>query len=186
MPVRLRTREERITVALLSTSVASMLLIGTFLPHYLAPITALVFLRLAQSLKRAWSWRTAGRPAGMALAILVVASMALPLPHEAVTPFPPRPDVVAFGRARKSMLDELTRQPGNHLVLVRYGSNHDVQKEWVYNAADVDHSRVVWAQEMVPEEDAELLRYYNGRRVWRLDADANPPRLNCADPPSDR
>jgi hypothetical protein len=176
-PFPLRTREETITVALLVTSIASMLLITGFLPHYLAPITGLLFLRLAQSLKRVWTWKVSEQPAGLGLAILVIVSMAIPLPKEAVTPFPRRPDVLAFGRTRNDMIHELSRLPGKHLVLVRYGPNHDIQKEWVYNAADIDRSRVVWAQDMGPKQDSELIKYFSDRNVWLLAADDVPPRL---------
>jgi hypothetical protein len=62
-------------------------------------------------------------------------------------------------------------------VLVRYGPNHDIQKEWVYNAADIDRSRVVWAQDMGPKQDSELIKYFSDRNVWLLAADDVPPRL---------
>jgi hypothetical protein len=62
-------------------------------------------------------------------------------------------------------------------VLVRYGSNHDPLLEWVYNGADIDRQKVVWARDMGEAQNAELLRYFSGRRVWSLDADDLPPKL---------
>jgi hypothetical protein len=48
----------------------------------------------------------------------------------------------------------------------------------VYNEADIDGARVVWAREMGPAEDAALLGHFSDRRVWRVDADAEPPHLD--------
>jgi hypothetical protein len=42
--------------------------------------------------------------------------------------------------------------------------------EWVYNRAHIDDAKVVWAQDM-GEQNAELIRYFRGRRVWLLDPD---------------
>ncbi len=62
-------------------------------------------------------------------------------------------------------------------MLVRYGTNHDPLLDWVYNGADVDHAKIVWARDMGTEQNEELLRYYSDRSVWLLDADARPPQL---------
>jgi hypothetical protein len=62
-------------------------------------------------------------------------------------------------------------------VLVRYGPQHWIDDAWVYNCADIDHSRIVWAREMNPDADAPLVEYYRGRHVWLLDADASPAKV---------
>jgi len=50
--------------------------------------------------------------------------------------------------------------------------------EWVYNGADIDDQKVVWAQDMGPAENEELIRYYKHRDVWLLEADDQPPKLD--------
>jgi hypothetical protein len=47
----------------------------------------------------------------------------------------------------------------------------------VYNAADINGSRVVWAQYMGQKQDKELVEYFSDRHVWLLAADDVPPRL---------
>jgi hypothetical protein len=49
--------------------------------------------------------------------------------------------------------------------------------EWVYNAADIDGAKVVWARDMDLRNNAELLRYFHDRQAWSLDADQSPPAL---------
>jgi hypothetical protein len=73
--------------------------------------------------------------------------------------------------------NQLARAPGKQLVFVRYWPEHIFQDEWVYNAADIDGSRVVWARDLGAVENEKLRRYYPERTAWLLEPDALPPRL---------
>ncbi len=75
------------------------------------------------------------------------------------------------------VLAELEAAPGNQLVIVRYNSHHLLINEWVYNEADIDHAKVVWARDMGPAKNQELLTYFRNRHVWVVDADDTPARL---------
>lgn len=72
----------------------------------------------------------------------------------------------------------LARIPGKLLVFVRYSPHHIFQDEWVYNEADIDAARIVWARDLGPEEDQELRHYYPDRAVLLLDPDSEPPQLS--------
>jgi hypothetical protein len=71
----------------------------------------------------------------------------------------------------------LSTMPGEHLVLVRYLPNHNVNYECVYNAADIDHAKTVWAREIPGMDLSPLLTYFRNRDVWVVEPDQAPPRL---------
>jgi hypothetical protein len=73
---------------------------------------------------------------------------------------------------------ELARIPGQLLVFVRYLPQHIFQDEWVYNLADIDGSRVVWARDLGAVENENLLRYYAGRTALLLETDFRQPKLS--------
>ena len=63
------------------------------------------------------------------------------------------------------------------MIIVRYESAGDNGVEWVYNAADIDNSQIVWARELDPTEDGELVSYFKDRRVWLLSVNRGSTRL---------
>ena len=81
--------------------------------------------------------------------------------------------------ARAGILRQLDSAPGKHLVLVRYGVWHDPGDEWVYNGADLDGSKVVWARELDSGSNAKLLAYFGDRQAWLVEPDQAAPRLTA-------
>jgi hypothetical protein len=73
-----------------------------------------------------------------------------------------------FIAARRSVLQKLEQVPGKKVVFVEYAPGHDVNQEWIYNRADIDRSGTIWAHEMGPEKNQELIKYYPDRQFWRL------------------
>ncbi len=78
---------------------------------------------------------------------------------------------------RRAVAQELARVPGKILVFVRYLPQHMFQDEWVYNAADIDDARIVWARDLGAAENEKLLRYYPDRAAVLLEPDRQPMRL---------
>jgi hypothetical protein len=72
---------------------------------------------------------------------------------------------------------ELAKASGKQLVFVRYSPQHRF-REWIHNEADIDAARVVWARDLGPVENRELLHYYPDRKAWLLEPDAHPPKLS--------
>ena len=150
-------------------------------PHYLAPATGLLYLVLLQGMRHLRLWRWHGRPAGLALVrviplvccAMVILRITAIAAHAQIEPAWPRGNL---DRAR--ILRVLDNLPGQHLVLVRYGAAHSPHHEWVYNDADINRAKVVWARDMGEQANRELLQYFKGRHVWLLEPDESPPKLS--------
>jgi hypothetical protein len=63
---------------------------------------------------------------------------------------------------------QLAQIEGKHLVIVRFPVKQPwvSMRSWVANAADIDGSRIVWAQSM--GDNKPLLEYFKDRQVWLL------------------
>jgi hypothetical protein len=85
--------------------------------------------------------------------------------------------MVGWATERAQIVHRLDSLPGQHLVLVRYGPVHNVHHEWVYNAADIDHAKVVWAREIPGQDLHPLLHYFKDRNVWLVEPDKSVPEL---------
>ncbi len=81
---------------------------------------------------------------------------------------------------------QLATFPGKLLVFVRYSPQHIFQDEWVYNEADIDRARIVWARDLGPEENRKLRAYYADRAALLLEPDFRPAKLTPYEPGSSR
>jgi hypothetical protein len=134
---------------------------------------------LVQCLRHLRLWRWRGRETGLALvrAIPVVACAMVMLRIVAVALHVPLDPPWPRGNLNRAQIRRtLENTPGGHLILVRYSPSHDLDTEWVYNAADIDKAKVVWARDMGESDNRELLRYFRDRNIWILNADDPQPR----------
>jgi len=150
------------------------------LPHYLAPATAVFYLVVTQCMRHLRRWRWRNRPLGEALiptiplvgcALMVLRLTAISA-QASIEPKWPRGNL-----ERVEVMRELTQMPGKQLVVVNYGPHHDVDWEWVWNNAEIDTSKIVWARDMGDSRNQDLFNYFKDRRVWRMNGDASPPSL---------
>jgi len=167
---------------------AGMFLEIVLLPHYLAPFTVVFYAAGLQCMRHLRVFRPGGRPVGAALVrILVVVCMAMaalrawavPL-HLGLADWPPSAWTSNWygpgqlGAPRAQVESDLRRLPGKHLAIVRYAPGHDPVKEWVYNDADIENSRVIWAREMDGAANLDLIRFYADRKVWLVQPETQP------------
>ena len=175
-----RGRDAACALLLVAVPLAGILLLEYVLPHYLAPAFGALLLVGAFGLQHTGRVRSAGPILIAALIGISAAWSAVLVQREAgLARTPP------LGIANRPMvIERLERQGGRHLVIVRYGLNHEVQDEWVYNRANIDASDIVWAQDMGAARNRELLEYYRGRKTWLLEPDVDPLALMPYDRPA--
>ena len=181
----LRQKKMRLPVMICAAMLVGFAIQTWTLPHYFSPAVGALYILLVQCLRQLSHWRLAGRPIGPALVrvipmlacamiLLRVSAAAI---HIRIEPAWPRGNL-----ERASILRQLQQRPGLQLVIVRYGPHPDPTLDWVYNEANIDAAKVVWARDMGKDDhqnddNEELLRYFKDRRVWQVNADASPPRL---------
>ena len=177
LPV-LRNRKMRLLWLQLCLSMAGLLAVVYLKLHYAAPLLASFFALWIQSMRYLRRRKLFGRPFGVGLsrAIVLAALMNLTLFLIDVARIPRRADPWNLSRAH--FIEQLDRTPGLHLAIVRYEPDHNVHNEWVYNAADLDRSKIVWAREIPGHDLQPLLNYFHDRDTWLVEADASPPRLS--------
>jgi hypothetical protein len=184
-------RRMRFLTYCLVVMLAGMLIQNYFIPHYAAPFTAVIYALVLQCMRHLRLWNAGSAadgkraPAGttivralvtVCLLMGVLRAFAAPL-HFALPEWPVSNwDMTwygpnGFGAERAGVAQKLERLPGRQLVVVRYGAQHNPYNEWVYNAADIDHAKVIWAREMGAASDEELLRFYKDRTVWLVQPD---------------
>ncbi|MGC2213784.1 MAG: hypothetical protein WA419_05240 [Silvibacterium sp.] len=167
---------------------AGMLLEIFLFPQYIAPFTAAFYAIGLQAMRHLRVWKPGGNPVGVSLVRLTVTlCLALAIARLYADPLHLRLSerldggwIVIwygpgqFGAPRANVEAGLENLPGKQLAIVRYSPNHSSLDEWVYNAADIDSSKVIWAREMDTADNLDLIHYYKNRTVWLVQPDTRP------------
>lgn len=184
-PKLIRERRIRFLLIAVGACLIGNALVAFYGPHYSAPVAAAIVAIVLQGMRHLRLWRVDTKPAGLfvsrALTVIVILMMPIEVHVMGAAPVPHawhgnRGDAYVAS-ARQNILSQLSALPDQQLVLVRYSPDHDPMAEWVYNDAEIDQAKVVWARDLGPDQNEELLLYYRNRRVWLLDADETPPKL---------
>jgi hypothetical protein len=164
-----RGRKVRMALAIVGVATAGLLLERFPNAHYFAPATGLVLLLVLLGVQ--YLRVKAGTLALMAFAVLFFGTAAIHASRLTPDEYPHQ----LFMAHRRSVIHRLESQGGRHLVIVRYGPDHDTLDDWGFNRADIDGSPIVWARDMGEAANRELLDYYKDRQVWLLEPDAPEP-----------
>jgi hypothetical protein len=177
LPWILRDRWSRFALLTWGLFVAGLLMEVWAFVHYAAPITALAFALMLQIMRRLrlWHWHgpQTGRLMMWTIVMLWLTSFGVAFAQQIQTQWsaqtPPRARILA----------QLKQAEGRHLVIVRYSPQHSPHDEWVYNEADIDGAKVVWAREMDMTQNRKLLEYFKDRHIWlvEVDQDHSAPEL---------
>ena len=161
------------------------------IPHYLAPFTVVFYAIGLQCMRHLRVWRPEGRKVGLttirltiALCFTIAAVRVFAGPLHLTPPKWPSGQWVGawygpgnFGANRADVQARLEQLAGKQLVIVRYSPQHYPLDEWVYNSAEIDDSKVIWARDMDASKNLELLHYYKDRKVWMVEPDSQPAKV---------
>jgi hypothetical protein len=186
-------RRIRFLVLCLAVLMAGLAIENFLLAHYMAPFTVVFYAIGLQAMRHLRVWRPGGKSIGATMVRLSVSLcfvmaglrlFAAPL-HLEASEWPVSNWTwmwygpgAAFGTERAQIQSNLEQQPGKQLVILRYSPKRDPLDLWVYNEADIDASKVVWAREMDAADDRELLEYYRDRTAWLVQMDTVPATVS--------
>ena len=187
-----KDRRIRFLLFQLAFCFAGLLVVVWFEPHYAAPLLAALMAIVVQGMRHLRRWRTPRRACGLGVTrAIMVFSVAMNLVYAAEAFGNPRlrsfvAPAGAWGAAgnlaRARVEAELAARPGLQLAVVRYSPASN--GEWVYNGADIDHARVVWAREIPGMDMRPLLRYFKGRSIWLVEPTQDGARVSPYPMPS--
>jgi hypothetical protein len=178
LPFVIRSRKMRLPLLIfLLVSVGYLTSIWSF-PHYAAPLTGVIFLLLVQAIRYLRTVRPGKRPLGQALSWAIVSVLAM----EAAFSFrhhicDPLEWTCEGDPSRAAIAEKLSHTPGKHLIMVRYEDDHNLHDEWVYNEAEIDNAKVLWAREVDHAQNAKLLAYFADRQIWLVEPDIDNTEL---------
>ena len=162
------------TIALVGSAILLQRSAG--LPHYAAPIQPLVVLLIVQGLRSLWVCRISGWRVGPCMVAWLfwssLLSFVLPLATGSH-----HPNVRPWSLERQHIQQTLQQHARPSLVIVKYGSAHSMHEEWVYNRADLQRAKVVWARHLGDSRMHELLEQFPDRHVWLVEPDKKPLQL---------
>jgi hypothetical protein len=178
----LRDRRMRLPLGILAAVTAGSLIETWTGVHYVAPALGLFYLLLMQCMRHLSLCRWRGRPLGQGLARVVIAvsiAMVVLRVTAVVAGAPIEPPTRKGNLHREAIISELQQTPGKELVIVHYEATHSPHTEWVYNRADIDAAKIVWARDMGDAGNRELLRYFKDRKAWCINADDPAAKLEA-------
>lgn len=149
-------------------------------PHYTAPLYPIVLILTMRGFEWLRSFRIKGKPTGLFLtrAMPAAAIALLALPASSVVSGSPAMVsnvdsaaccAISVANLRSTLVEQIAAAPGRHLVLVRDGPHNPIHFEMVYNEADIDNAKIVWARRLGPARDKALLSHFTDRRVWEFE-----------------
>jgi hypothetical protein len=141
--------------------------------HYGAPVWAAVALMIAVWAEHAWSRRVRGLPVGAVLVLLALGTPPLIARTHTILPTSKYDTGPAdWPGQRAALVNRLSTLGPRQLVIVRYPApDWNFLEEWVYNGADINREKVIFAHDLGAEDNRSLLNYYHDCNAWLLTFD---------------
>jgi hypothetical protein len=178
LPFAFFDRKLRLPVAILLIVAAGFFCVIWSMPHYAAPVTGVIILLLVQAIRHLRAWKVRGRPIGAALARAAVLCLVLDVMINVSQGVCDTLWWACKGDpSRAAVITKLSRTPGKHLVIVRYPEGYNVHDDWVFNGAEIDGAKLLWARETNPQQNQELFDYFKDRQIWLIEPEVDNTEL---------
>jgi hypothetical protein len=171
----LKDRDVFVCSGMMACALTASALYPFFFPHFIAAYSCVIFFLIIRGIMMLFQWSFCGKAVGRLVALFLMLGGCMMGPMRPTLDLSPNAHLAGF---REQISERLMGLGGRHVVFVRYGANHSFHDEWVYNAADVDASRIVWCRAMGPTDDVEVTRYYKDRQMWVVDVDRDAVRVS--------
>ena len=175
----LKNRKARFLIAVWLSIAAGVALTVWFQRHYPAPATAAAFGLMVFAIRSLRQWKPGGRPVGLGMSRALVGLYFAFIPVNMSLSW--HDHTIAnecwWACTRAGFEEQLRAMPGKHLIVVRYTTQHHPGKEWVFNGADMEGAKVLWAREVPGADMAGFLACFKDRRLWLVEPDKEPPTL---------
>jgi hypothetical protein len=184
-PSVFRDRKIRLPLIVAGVGLTGVFVVIWSAAHYAAPITCVIYLIAVQAIRHLRQMRIRSWPIGLAFSRAIVISLILGVGLWAARK---KCDPLFWAcegdPSRAAVIEKLNRTPGKHLIVVRYSEDHNIHDDWVFDGADIDNAKVLWARELDPEQNAKLFAYFKDRKIWLVTPDDDNTYLEPYTPPN--
>jgi len=178
VPFVFRDKKMRLLLATIFIGALGVFAVIWSYAHYAAPFTCVIVALLVQSIRHLRTTTVATFPLGRwlsraAFLLLLVETISYPARHQC----DPLIWTCQGDPSRAAIQNTLSHRPGKHLIIVRYDLDHNIHDEWVFNGAEIDTAKVLWARELDQPQNAKLLAYFKDRTAWLVEPDNDNTEL---------
>jgi hypothetical protein len=178
----LRDRQVILGAGIVLCGLTATMMYPFFFAHYIAAYSCVVFFLIIRGMMMLSQWTVRGRIVGPPVVLFLTLGGVMTGLH--IVPVMTILGVSSNRQAsfRTQVADRLSHLGGRHVVFVRYDASHSFHQEWVYNAADIDASPIVWCRTSESIDDSEVMQYYKDRNFWIANVGADRVRLSRYQP----
>lgn len=133
--------------------------------QYLAPVMGGFFTLVAIGFFHLARLRVANVAIGATLTTLILVAQLLQTGLTETHLLSPRRDSLGF--VRQQIMARLRSTPGPKLLFIRHRPNGTFA-DLVYNSANIDAQDIIFARDLGPQTNRELIAHYPQRQPWRL------------------
>jgi hypothetical protein len=186
IPHTLRDRKMRLPLVILASVLMGVFIVVWSAAHYAAPIACVVFLLIVQAMRHLRTMRWRGRAVGIALSRALMLCLVIDTSVLVARGICDPLFWTCEGDPSRATIEKtLEHTPGKHLIMVRYNEDHNIHDDWVYNGAEIDGAKVLWARELDAQQNSKLLDYFKDRKIWLVTPDTDNTYLEPYTPPAE-